>query len=235
MTRLGCRSGLYSDRRFHLLKWPRLGRWRAPTAILLLLCFFLGSPAGHAALAAKAQAKGHAQVHAQGHAQSHAHVYLIRGVLNIFSLGLDDIAAKLQRQGIPASVHNHLAWSLVADEAAAEYKSGRVRTIILVGHSAGADAVANIAAQLGHEGIPVKLVIGLDPGLSPLPASGHVERYINYYISTGMGHTIAKSRQFRGNLRNVDVANRPGIGHFNIDKAAVMEDKVMRDIHAALY
>jgi acetyl esterase/lipase len=131
-------------------------------------------------------------------------------------------------------VHNHLAWPLVAAEAASEYKSGRVRTIILVGHSAGADAVANIAARLGQEGIPVKLAISLDPGLSHMPASGHVDHYINYYVSTGIGHTIAKSPQFRGNFRNVDVANLSGIGHFNIDKAAVMEDKVMRDIHAAL-
>ena len=33
-----------------------------------------------------------------------AHVYLLRGVLNIFSLGLDEIASKLQAQGIPATV-----------------------------------------------------------------------------------------------------------------------------------
>jgi hypothetical protein len=77
------------------------------------------------------------------------------------------------------------------------------------------------------------LVIGLDPGLSPPPAAGHVKHYINYYVSTGVGHTVVKGPQFRGNLRNVDVA-RPGIGHFNIDKAAVMEDEVMRDINAAL-
>ena len=203
------------------MKWPALGQRRAPTAIPLLLCLFLGNSAGHAALAAK------------DHAKDHVHVYLIRGLLNIFSLGLDEIAAKLQREGIRATVHNHLAWPLVANEAAAEYKSGRARTIILVGHSAGADAVAHIAAQLGQEGIPVKLVIGLDPGLSPPPASGNVKHYINYYVSTGVGHTVVKSPQFRGNLRNVDVA-RPGIGHFTIDKAAVMEDKVMRDIHAAL-
>ena len=221
MTRLGSQSGVYCDRRFHLKKWPALRRRRALTAILLLLCLSLGNSAGHAALAAK------------NHAKDHVHVYLIRGVLNIFSLGLDEIASKLQRQGIQASVHNHLAWPLVANEAAAEYKSGKARTIILVGHSAGADAIVHIAAQLGQEGIPVKMVIGLDPVLSPLPASGHVEHYINYYVSTGAGHRVVKSPQFRGNLRNVAVA-RPGIGHFNIDKAALMEDKVMRDIHTAL-
>ena len=221
MTQRGCHSGLSADRRFHLSRWPEPRRWCATGAMLLLLYSYLGAAGTEAALAPN------------DHAKDQAHVYLIRGLLNIFSLGMDDIAAKLQRQGIPASVHNHLAWPLVAAEAASEYKSGRVRTIILVGHSAGADAVANIAAQLGKDGIPVKLAVGLDPGLSYMPASGHVEHYINYYVSTGAGHMVVKSPQFRGNLRNVAVA-RPGIGHFNIDKAAVMEDKVMRDIHTAL-
>src|SRR5215813_3346820 len=67
-----------------------------------------------------------------------AHVYLVRGVLNIFSLGMDEMAAKLRQQGISASVHNHLAWASIADDAAAEYRSGRVKTIVLVGHSSGA-------------------------------------------------------------------------------------------------
>jgi hypothetical protein len=39
-------------------------------------------------------------------AASTAHVYLLRGVLNIFSLGLDDIAAQLRAQGIPVTVAN---------------------------------------------------------------------------------------------------------------------------------
>ena len=57
-------------------------------------------------------------------AKSNAHVYLVRGVLNIFSLGMDEIAAKLQQQGITATVHNHLMWASIADDAAAAYKSG---------------------------------------------------------------------------------------------------------------
>jgi hypothetical protein len=221
MTQCG-RTGLYFDRWYRLSRCPGTVWWGAPAAMMLLLFFSFNITSANATFAPKDRAK------------EQTHVYLIRGLLNIFSLGMDDLAAKLEREGIPASVHNHLAWPLVAAEAASEYKSGRVRTIILVGHSAGADAVANIAAKLGQEGIPVKLAISLDPGLSHMPASGHVERYINYYVSTGIGHTIAKSPQFRGNFQNVDVANLAGIGHFNIDKAAVMEDKVMRDIHAAL-
>ena len=42
------------------------------------------------------------------------HVYLLRGVLNIFSLGLDEVAAKLRQQGINATVANYLSWSSLA-------------------------------------------------------------------------------------------------------------------------
>ena len=80
---------------------------------------------------------------------STAHVYLLRGVLNIFSLGLDDIAAKLRAQGIPVTVANFASWSSLADEAAAEYKSGRLKTIILVGHSSGATALPDMVAEAG--------------------------------------------------------------------------------------
>jgi hypothetical protein len=166
--------------------------------------------------------------------KAHAHVYLIRGFLNIFSLGMDEMAAKLQRQGVYVTVHNHMAWPSIASQAAEEYRSGKVRTIILVGHSAGADAVASICGRLGEQGIPVKLAIGLDPGLSRTPASGRVDRYINFYVSTGIGHTIDKSPEFRGHFENVDVAKMPGVGHFNIEKNTAMETIVIRDIDAAL-
>ncbi|MGB5183846.1 MAG: hypothetical protein WBO12_16890, partial [Xanthobacteraceae bacterium] len=70
--------------------------------------------------------------------QPREHVYLLRGFANVFSLGMDQIAAKLQQQGIHATVDNYLAWPSLAEQAAAEYKSGRTRAIILVGHSSGA-------------------------------------------------------------------------------------------------
>ena len=66
------------------------------------------------------------------------HVYLLRGAFNVFSLGLDEIADNLRLQGINVTVHNYLVWSSLADEATADYKSGRVRTIVLAGHSSGA-------------------------------------------------------------------------------------------------
>ncbi len=52
-------------------------------------------------------------------AQPRAHVYLLRGLMNIFSLGMDTLAEKIQRHGIYATVHNHTEWEALADQAAA--------------------------------------------------------------------------------------------------------------------
>ncbi|HEY2527597.1 MAG TPA: hypothetical protein VGJ20_06535 [Xanthobacteraceae bacterium] len=161
------------------------------------------------------------------------HVYLLRGAFNVFSLGMDEIAARLEQQGIETSVDNYVAWPTLADEAAADYKSGRVRTIILVGHSSGAVAVTSMAARLGQLGVPVKLAIGLDP-TSEATTSGHVDLYINYYIANGLGEPVDKGRRFTGVLENVDVERMANIGHFNIDKNKVLQARVISEIHAAL-
>jgi hypothetical protein len=97
---------------------------------------------------------------------SGVHVYLLRGVLNVFSLGLDGIAAKLEAQGIPVTITNYLGWSALADEAAADYRSGKIHTIILVGHSSGATVLPDMVARLSQQGAPVKLAIGLDSVLA---------------------------------------------------------------------
>ena len=49
----------------------------------------------------------------------HDHVYLLRGFANVFSLGMDQIATKLQHQGIDTTVDNYLSWPTLAGEAAA--------------------------------------------------------------------------------------------------------------------
>jgi len=166
-------------------------------------------------------------------AQPRDHVYLLRGAFNIFSLGMDEIAERLERMGVYATVNNYLSWQSLADEAAAEYKAGRLRNIILVGHSSGAIAVTEMAARLGQFGVPVKLAIGLDP-TSREVASGNVGRYINYYIANGMGNAVVRGKQFNGVLQNVDVEKNPALGHFNIDKNHALQEQVIREIRAAL-
>jgi hypothetical protein len=165
---------------------------------------------------------------------SGVHVYLLRGVLNIFSLGLDDIAAKLQAQGIPVTVTNYLGWAALADEAAAEYRSGRVRTIILVGHSSGATVLPDMVERLDQLGAPVKLAIGLD-SVFRTSLQGRVGRYINFYVANGNGEPVARTSRLHGTLENVNVQNVPGVGHLTIDKNQVMQGKVIGEIDAVAF
>ncbi|MFY9835618.1 MAG: hypothetical protein WAK55_03975 [Xanthobacteraceae bacterium] len=85
--------------------------------------------------------------------QPRAHVYLLRGLMNIFSLGMDTLAEQLKRHGIDATVHNYAEWQTLAERAAADYKAGKEAPIILIGHSLGADAVMEMAAYLGRKGV----------------------------------------------------------------------------------
>jgi hypothetical protein len=163
-----------------------------------------------------------------------AHVYLLRGVLNVFSLGLDGIAAKLEAQGIPVTITNYLGWASVADEAAADYRSGRVKTIILVGHSSGATVLPDMVARLDQAGAPVKLAIGLD-SVFKTSLSGRVGRYVNYYIGNGNGEPVTPTKGLHGTLQNVNVQNVPGVGHITIEKSEIMQRRVIADIDAVVF
>ena len=165
--------------------------------------------------------------------QPGAHVYLLRGFANVFSLGMDQIAAKLRQQGVHATVDNYLVWPSLAEQAAAEYNSGRTRAIILVGHSSGATAVTEMAARLSQLGVPVKLAIGLDP-TSRMTTTGHVDRYINYYIANGFGDPVDRGQDFSGVLQNIDLEHMADVGHFNIDKNSRLQGMVIKDILAAV-
>src|SRR3954453_14533101 len=165
---------------------------------------------------------------------STAHVYLLRGVLNIFSFGLDDIAAQLRAQGIPVTVANFASWSSLADDAATGYKSGRIKTIVLGGHSSGATALPDMVAKLDQLGAPVKLAIGLD-SVFRTRLSGRVGRYVNFYIANGAGEPVAATGQLQGKLENINVQNVPGVGHMSIEKNQIMQRKVIGEIDAVVF
>jgi hypothetical protein len=206
-----------NDSRLSSLSAPWLGWLRTAAIAILLFGLSIDPGAAHAAPG-----------------ESNAHVYLVRGVLNIFSLGMDEIAAKLQQQGIAATVHNYMMWASIADDAAAEYKSGRVKTIVLVGHSSGATSLPDIVARLDQQGVPVKLAIGLD-SVFRTSLAGRVGRYVNFYVANGAGTRVEKTRDFQGTLENVDVEKLPGVSHLTIDKNQLMQQKIIAAIDAAVF
>src|SRR5262249_12842215 len=132
-------------------------------------------------------------------AASSTHVYLVRGVFNV-SVGLDELAAKLNKRGTPATVYGPMSAGSVASDAIADYKSGKVRNIVLIGHSLGGGTVFSVAESLKDQKIPVALMIVLDGSGGPAPSN--VRRVVNYYVGGG---TVTSGPGFRGSLQNVDV------------------------------
>jgi pimeloyl-ACP methyl ester carboxylesterase len=161
--------------------------------------------------------------------QSRAHVYLLRGLFNVFSLGMDSLTEELKRHGVDATVHGYAEWQTLADRAAANYKAGKEAPIILIGHSLGADAVMEMAAYLGRKGVPVALVVPFD-GTKSFAASDNVGRVLNLtqrdyaYMRGGPG--------FHGTLANVDVSSDSSIDHINIDKSPRLHARVVAEVLA---
>lgn len=162
-------------------------------------------------------------------AQSRAHVYLFRGLADVYSLGMNTLADELNARGVYATAHSHTDWKPIADQAAAAYKAGKERPIILIGHSLGADAVMEMADYLGDKGIPVALVVPFD-GTQSFPVPGNVGRVVNFtqrdyaYMRPGPG--------FRGSLNNVDLSGDSTISHTTIDKVPRLHALVISDVLA---
>src|SRR5271168_626464 len=95
-------------------------------------------------------------------AQSRAHVYLLRGLMNIFSLGMDTLSEELNKRGVYSTVHSYSEYQALAEQAAARYKAGTEGPIIIIGHSLGADAVMEMAEYLDRKGVPVALAVPFD-------------------------------------------------------------------------
>jgi len=158
---------------------------------------------------------------------SHPHVYLMRGLMNIFSLGMDELAGKIAHNGIAASVYNHTQADAIVSQIVQSYRAGDHGPIILVGHSLGADAVMTMAQSLNRSGVPVALVIPFD-GTASYTAPKNVACVINLtqrqyaYMRAGSG--------FHGKLQNVDVSSDGSIDHFTIDKSPRLQSLALNDV-----
>lgn len=63
----------------------------------------------------------------------------MRGLANIFSLGLDAFADEVSGLGIRNCVFNHSHWKTLAGEIIARDKQGKLsKPMVIIGHSLGA-------------------------------------------------------------------------------------------------
>jgi thioesterase domain-containing protein len=185
-------------------------------AVMLILCsLVLATFAGSSAAEAASRRPGH--------------VYLYRGILNVFSLGMDQIAYKLQAAGVATSVSNHTMWNGEADAMIARYKSGNREPIILMGHSAGADATISVARKLAQANVPVALIVNFDP-VSPDAVPNNVKQIVNYYVPAGWGRAVSADPRFKGKLANVNESGTTN--HFAIDKDDTLQRQAIARVLA---
>lgn len=154
---------------------------------------------------------------------NHGYVIVLRGLMNIWSRGMDKLAKELEARGVNVHLENHRHWRKIAEAVAKKYQADRnTAPVVIVGHSLGANAAVLLASKLGEFRVPVRLIVALD-GLSnktnvEAPISYNVEQVLNYYNSALLGMKMVPGRGFKGSIENVDIRGIKGAGHISVDK-----------------
>jgi pimeloyl-ACP methyl ester carboxylesterase len=113
-------------------------------------------------------------------------VYLIRGWNGLWSEGLDSLAAELRSHGLDARVYQQGQARELGDALLTRFRgAGGADPLVLVGFSFGADEAIRIARRLEGAGVPVALLVTLDP-VTPPPVPANVLCGRNFYQSNGV-------------------------------------------------
>ena len=165
------------------------------------------------------------------------HAYLLRGVAgDIYSLGLDQLADKINHTGLIATVHGVSEYSSLSDEIIRKYKAGEDRgPIVLLGHSSGGDAIIAMAQRLKEANVPVALAFGFDPTRIVGTVPSNVALFINLYQRNNPigGGQVSPDPDFRGRLINIDLREHTEIVHITLEKTAAIQNAVAAKIAVA--
>lgn len=157
-------------------------------------------------------------------------VYFIRGFMNVWSRGMDQMAAQLRARGVNAKSYSNGAWKGLANDIIRRSQSGQVSyPIIIAGHSVGGQEAPQFANTLARAGVPVKLVIGVDPGFAPPPTfdSGSPQ-VVNYWIrGSSRGNPYRSSGGFSGTIQNIDISSFTNADHVEIDKDPQVQARII--------
>lgn len=157
-------------------------------------------------------------------------VYLIRGFLNVFSRGMDQMAAQLRSRGINARSYSNGEWSRLAQDIIRRHREGRVSfPIIIAGHSVGGQEAPQMANTLANAGVPVALVVGVDPGFgAPPPFTAGSPRVVNFWIQgSARGNPYRSAGGFRGRIQNIDIRSFSDADHVGIDKDPRVQSRIV--------
>ena len=160
-------------------------------------------------------------VGAQSAAPRQGRVYLLRGWNGLWSEGVDALAKEIRSNGIDAHVYQQGQAGALGDAIVAHSRNApNPEPLVLIGFSFGADEAIRIARKLDDAGLPVDLLVTIDP-VTPPAIPANVRACRNYYQSNGAWDALPW-------LRGVPVpageTNRARVVNTNIrDRAELLE------------
>jgi pimeloyl-ACP methyl ester carboxylesterase len=173
-------------------------------------------------------------------------IYLLRGLDNVYSLGLDNLATEMHALNLSATMVDWPNWVDTARQIASEYGGPEDDTqYVLIGHSYGADDAVRTALYMKDYGMQVKMLFLLD-ATDPDPIPDNVDTCIHYYepwlpgdllpdIFSGnpVVADLGNTRTHIENLLFTQEALGDGVGcadHFSIDANQLMHNIILTDV-----
>lgn len=154
----------------------------------------------------------------EAHVTRTGEAYLMRGLANVFSRGMDVMAKDLRAKGVDAISFNHADWKPIARDIVARNKVGKVSyPIVIMGHSLGGNQSSHFANYLGERGVSVEYVATFDPTVTGYVGK-NIKEVVNYYLPREADNRLIAKSSFGGKVTNIDVTVDPEITHTNVEK-----------------
>lgn len=167
------------------------------------------------------------------HVTRSGEIYLMRGLADIFSRGMDDMTAKLRAKGYDASNFSYKYWQGVADDIVRRARAEAVSyPIIIMGHSLGGNESSKFANYLAKRGVRVELVVTFDP-VETGRVGSNIGEVVNYYLPMDSeDNRVLPAAGFSGKLSNIDVSGIEGVRHATVEKQATYQKQSFERIAA---
>jgi hypothetical protein len=155
-------------------------------------------------------------------------VYLLRGLMDVFSRGMDEMAAKLNRAGVYAISTSYSNWREIADEIVRRSARGQVSyPVVIMGHSLGGNDAPKMATYLGKRGVRVAYVVAFDP-TEPSYVGKNIGKVVNYYLPSD-NNRIFRGAGFTGTLDNINVTAMD-VTHTTVEKSLSLQSRAISNV-----